>query len=586
MGDYHDLYVQLDTLLLADCFENFRTICLKEYKLDPCYFVSTPGFAFEACLKKTGVKIELLRDIDMILMVEKGIRGGITQAIHRYASANNKYMSNYNSNYPSTFSTYLDANNLYGWAMIRKMPLNNLNWVKNLNKFTTKNIMNYDETTNEKGYLIDVDVEYPRSLEKEHSELPFLASKGEKPTCNTQYSRSIQKARKNNNSFLPCPNQKLLTSITDKNRYIVQITTLAQALKHGLILKKVHRVLSYNHSNWLKHHIDMNTKLRGDAKNEFEKDFFKLMNNAVFGKMIENVREHRDIKLVVTEARRKKLTSQPNFVSSTIFSEDLEAIEMRKTTVLMNKPIAVGQCILDKSKELMYTFWYDVIKPMYKDKAKLLYMDTDSFIILLQTDDFFKDISDIVDEWFDTSKYDKNLNRPLKTGVNKKVIGKFKDELNGMIITEYIGIRPKVYAYNYLKDNILKEEKRCKGTAKQVVKDTINFETMKRTLFNNETVMCTQQRFRSDRLVMNTEIVNKKALSNSDNKRLQTFDGITTYPIGTNAFKVCESEMKIVLKSKHLCSDTYYASNSKIADDETFTELRDIAIPLCYDSKC
>ena len=111
--------------------------------------------------------------------------------------------------------------------------------------------MNYDETTNEKGYLLDADVEYPRSLEKEHSELPFLSSKGEKPTCNTKYSRSIQKARKNNDSFLPSPNQKLLTSITDKNRCIVQITTLAQALKHGLILKKVHRVLRYNHSNWL-----------------------------------------------------------------------------------------------------------------------------------------------------------------------------------------------------------------------------------------------------------------------------------------------------------------------------------------------
>ena len=116
----------------------------------------------------------------------------------------------------------------------------------------------------------------------------------------------------------------------------------------------------------------MNTKLRSEGKNEFEKDFLKLMNNTVFGKMIENVREHRDIKLVVAEARRKKLTSQPNFVSSTIFSDDLEAIEMRKTTVLMNKTIAAGQCILDKSKELMYTFWYDVIKPVYKDKAKLL----------------------------------------------------------------------------------------------------------------------------------------------------------------------------------------------------------------------
>ena len=281
----------------------------------------------------------------------------------------------------------------------------------------------------------------------------------------------------------------------------------------------------------------MNTKLRSEAKSEFEKDFFKLMNNAVFGKMTENVREHKDIKLVVTEEKRKKLTSQPNFMTSTIFSEKFEAIEMRKTSVLMNKPIAVGQSILDKSKELMYEFRYDVMKHMYKDKIKLLYMDTDSFIMHIHADDIFKDMNTILHEWFDTSKYDKKLNRPIEHNVNKKVIVKFKDELNGMIMTEFIAIRPKVHGYRYLKDYVINKEKKCKGTAKHVVKNTINFDMLKQTLFNNQTVMCTQQRFRSDKLVMNTEIVNKKALSNRDNERLRTFDGITTFPKGTNAFK-------------------------------------------------
>ena len=153
---------------------------------------------------------------------------------------------------------------------------------------------------------------------------------------------------------------------------VIQITTLQQALMHGLKLRKVHRATCYNHSNWLEPYIMLNTKLRRKAKNEFEKDVFKLMNNSPFGKMMENVREHRDIKLAVTEQKRKKLTSQPNFVSSTIFSEYLEAIEMRKTSKLMNKPIMVGQAILDKSKELMYEVWYDVMKPRYKDKTKLL----------------------------------------------------------------------------------------------------------------------------------------------------------------------------------------------------------------------
>ena len=206
----------------------------------------------------------------------------------------------------------------------------------------------------------------------------------------------------------------------------------------------------------------LNTELRKNAKNAFEKDFFKLMNNTVFGKTMENVRERRDVKLVVTEQKRKLLTSQPNFQSSTIFSENLEAIEMRKTYVFMNKPIAVGQAILDKSKELIYIFWYYVIKPTDKDKPKLCYMDTDSFVIHIETEDVFTDFDKIVNEWLYTSAYDKNINRPITTGRNKKIIGKFKDELNGLIIIEFIAIRPKVYGLKYEEDDTTKEKNKVK----------------------------------------------------------------------------------------------------------------------------
>ena len=302
IGDYHDLYVQLDTLLLADCFENFRNPCQKEYELDPCYFVSIPGLI----LKKTQVKLELLTDIDMILMNENGIRGGITQAIHRYSSANIKYTENYILNIPSSYLMYLDANNLYGYAMCRKLPLNDFRWVKNIAKLSNEFIMNYDEETSKRGYLLEADIEYPKHLHNEHLELPFCPSKDEKPATNTKYSSSIQKTRKNNEEFLSKPNQKLLTTLYDKERYVVQITTLQQALKHGLKLKKIHRAKSFRHSNWLKPYIDLNTDLRSKAKNEFEKDFFKLMNSSVFGKMMVNVREHRNINLVDTEKKKKR----------------------------------------------------------------------------------------------------------------------------------------------------------------------------------------------------------------------------------------------------------------------------------------
>ena len=194
-----------------------------------------------------------------------------------------------------------------------------------------------------------------------------------------------------------------------------------------------------------------NTELRAKAINEFEKNSFKLMNNSVFGKIIENVRKRRDIKLIVTEERRKKLTSESNYESCTTFSDELMAIEMRKTSILLDKLIIVGQAILDKIKELMYEFYYDYLKPKFKDKVKLLYMDTDSFVLHIETEDFYEDIKNDIHDWFDTSKYLKLMNLPLEYGVNKKIIGKMKDELFDGFMKEFIAIGPKVYGFTQFK---------------------------------------------------------------------------------------------------------------------------------------
>ena len=194
-----------------------------------------------------------------------------------------------------------------------------------------------------------------------------------------------------------------------------------------------------------------NTELGAKAINEFEKNSFKLMNNSVFGKMIENVRKRRDIKLIVTEERRKKLTSESNYESCTTFSDELMAIEMRKTSILLDKLIIVGQAILDKIKELMYEFYYDYLKPKFKDKVKLLYMDTDSFVLHIETEDFYEDIKNDIHDWFDTSKYLKLMNLPLEYGVNKKIIGKMKDELFDGFMKEFIAIGPKVYGFTQFK---------------------------------------------------------------------------------------------------------------------------------------
>ena len=181
--------------------------------------------------------------------------------------------------------------------------------------------------------------------------------------------------------------EKLVCNLYDKKEYVVHIRPLKQALNYRLSLKKVHRVIQFNQEAWLKPYIEMNTKLRTEAKNDFEKDFFKLMNNSVFGKTMENVRKHRDIKLVTTDKRRNQLVSEPNYHTTKWFSEDLLAIEMKKIKVKMNKPVYLGLSILEISKTLVYEFWYDYIKPKYQNNSKLCCMDTESFVIHIKTED-------------------------------------------------------------------------------------------------------------------------------------------------------------------------------------------------------
>ena len=436
-------------------------------------------------------------------MVEEGIRGAICHSIHRYAKANNKYMKNYDKNKKSSYIQYLDANNLYGWAMSQKLPVNGFKWVKNTSKIDEKFMKNYNEDS-DKGYIFEVDIKYPRRLHDLHSDLPFLLKRIKIHKC-----------------------KKLVCNLRNKKKYVVHIRPLKQALNYGLKLKKVHRIIEFNQESWLKPYIDMNTELRKIAKNDFEKDFFKLMNNAVFGKTMESVRKHRDIKLVITDKKRSKLVSEPNYHTMNYISEDLSIIEMKITKVKMNKPIYLGLPILEISNLLMYEFWYDYMKPNYGDNVKVCYMDTDSFIMNIKTEDCYKDIANDIEKRFDTSNYE--CNRPLPTRKNKKVIGLMKDELGRRVITEFVALRPKTYSY--LTDDC-KEDKKAKGTKKCVIKRMIKFDDYKSCLLNGEVILKSQQRFISKGHNVYTENINKIALSSNDDKRMVSSDKITSYPYG------------------------------------------------------
>ena len=501
MRDYHDLYLNSDVLLLADVFENFRDVCSKNYGLDPAHYYTAPGLAWDAALKITKVNLELLTDIDMLLMIEKGIRGGVSMISTRYGKANNPYMKNFDINKIISYIIYLDANNLYGGAMSRPLPTHGFRW------------MNEKELTYWKNMpcILEVDLEYPTHLHDLHNDYPLAPER-----------LLINKV------------EKLIPNLNNRVKYVVHYETLKLYESFGLKVTKIHRGITFEESAWLEPYIKLNTDLRAKGNNDFEKDFFKLMNNSVFGKTMENIRNRVDIKLVTNEKDAKKLISKPNYQHRTIFCENLVAIHMKKTKLVFNKPVYLGMCILDLSKTIMYDFHYNYIKPKYEEKAKLLFTDTDSLAYYIETEDFYKDISPDVWDKFDTSNFPENHKSGIETNINKKVINMFKDEAGGEQIAEFVGLRAKLYSYRMDEGE---EEKKCKGMKKVVVKKTINFVDYKRCLFNKEPQMRKMNVIRSRLHDVYTETVNKAALSADDDKRIICKDGINTFAIGHHRFK-------------------------------------------------
>ena len=318
MGEYHDLYLKTDILLLTDVFENFRKTCLTYYKLDPLHYITSPGLAWDAMLKMTGINLELITDIDMQLFIEKGLRGGKSYIAHRHAEANNKYMKNFDIDKLISFLMYLDANNLYGWAMSKPLPYGNFRWV------------NADSVIPKRkgiGHIYEVDLEYPKELHDLHNDYPCAPEKIKvSDDMLSDYCREI----KNKFNISSGNVNKLIPTLNDKKNYVLHEENLKLYLSLGLKLKKIHRVLEFSEKPWLKEYIDFNTEKRKKAKNAFEKDFFKLMNNSVFGKTMENIRKRSNIYLETDPDHLLRQTAKPTFVSCKIFHDNLVAVHMKK----------------------------------------------------------------------------------------------------------------------------------------------------------------------------------------------------------------------------------------------------------------
>ena len=534
LGDYHDLYVKTDVALLADVFENFRKLCLQQYGLDPAHYFTSPGLSWDALLKKTGVELELFTDHDMHMFVERGIRGGISMVSKRHAKANNPLISDYDESKPNSYIMYLDANNLYGWAMSKPLPKSGFKWKRVMP--TEEEIMNKKENA-KTGWILEVDLEYPAELHKEHNSYPLAPEKKVvKKECMSDYQKRLIKDLE----LKPPDSKKLLLTLEDKNDYVVHYENLKFYLKQGMKLKRVKRVLEFEQECWMEPYIRMNTEFRKQAKNDFEKNFYKLMNNSVFGKTMENLRNRVDIKIVRSNEKDKirKLVASPLYARHVIFTNDLVGIDMRKSRLLLNKPVYTGMTILDKSKILMYDFFYNHLKKQYGEKCELLYTDTDSLLLKIETEDVYKDIK-ANENFYDTSDYPKE--HPLHSTVNKKVLGKMKDECAGTPISEYVGLRSKMYSVMKADE---KNIRKAKGVKKNVVKKQIKHEQYKQVLFSKEQLWHGMNILRSEGHEIYGMHVNKISLSPFDSKRWIADDGINTKAYGYNN---CIEEMEALL---------------------------------------
>ncbi|KAL4123344.1 hypothetical protein QTP88_015541 [Uroleucon formosanum] len=482
LGEYSDLYLATDVCLLADVFENFRDLCMQTLKLDASHYMTTPGFAFDCMLKHTNVQLERLKQYDFQLFLENGLRGGICHAVKRHTV------------------------NLYGKSMLSALPLKNFEWFNDLSIDITQ-----IENDAEYGYILEVDVIYPNRLHQYHSDFPFLPENKCPPNSKVK---------------------KLLTTLESKFNYVVHYRNLKQAIANGLKVKKVHRILRFSQSKWMAPYIELCTNMRVKARNEFERQFWKLLVNSVFGKCMENVRKRMLMTLVFSKKKAHRLMCKTIFKDRTIYSKNLMTIHMNKEKIKFDKPIYVGFAILDISKTIMYHFHYDIMKNMYGNNIDIVYSDTDSLVYEIRTLNFFDDIKHKLFSYFDTSNYPKN--HYCYSDLRKNQPGKFKDEIKSEILLEFIALRPKLYAYKI--NN--KEVKKAKGVKNYVIDKHMKFDEYLEILnaytnnLSDKKICKTMNFIQSKNHFVYSKSVKKIALTANDDKRIIMHDGIYTIAYG------------------------------------------------------
>ena len=428
-GDYLMLYLKTDVILLADVFEKNRRLFDQVYGLEPCHYYSAPNISWDAMLKRTEVKLDLRSHMDTLLFCERAIRGGLNGiGEKRYMKANNKYLDDFNEEKPSTYGLFLDVVNLYGGTMMKKLPTGGFEW----SDISLDKIMQTSDES-DVGYFVMVDLNYSSNLHDCHNDFPLAA---EKLKIDAEMLSQYQLELGNKTSHIP----KLLDTLQSTHNYACHYSVLKFYCQQGLQVTRLHKTLKFNQSDFLKCNIEQNTKLQKQPGiSNFEKNFFNLLNNSCFGKLMENLRCRYKMVFVENEEKAKFYCNKYNFEKFAIFRENLVGITLRQKEIRWNKSTYLGAAILDLSKQHLYRFHYEEIGPLFDKKARVMYSDTDSLIYEIETDDIYEDLVQLKDV-LDLSDYPKN--HQLHSELNKKVPLKSSDELNGDIVMEAVFLKP------------------------------------------------------------------------------------------------------------------------------------------------
>jgi hypothetical protein len=476
MKDYMEVYLLADILLLADIFENFRDNCLNDYELDPAYYFSSPHFTFEAYLRKMGQTLDLLTDVNQYLFLSRGIRGGLCQVSKRYAKANNPYTPNFNPNKEESYILYLDANNLYGKAMMDYLPFKNFEWMAQ-DELTPSFVLSLPAEGNI-GCIVECDLYYPKELHDSHSDFPLAPHKVKIPYNDlSPFARSLCDKHDLKRST---KTEKLMTTFRAKKQYVLHYRNLQLYIKLGMKLGKMHRGIKFQQGPIMKGYIDFNSDKRALSTNSFDSNFYKLLSNSLFGKTIERPEKRSRVILTTSKEKHEQLVGSLCYKQSKIINSDLVGVTLGHEITKVVKPCYLGISILELAKYHMYQFYYNVLKKYFNEQISLLYTDTDSLICHITCSKLYEDHIPKIKDYFDFSNYPKH--HPLYSVKNKKIPGFFKDEVGGRHITEFIGLRSKMYSF--MLDG--KENKVAKGVKKSVIEKQLSFNDYKSCLFKSE----------------------------------------------------------------------------------------------------